>query len=96
MHSRVCAVLFVGSVAAFSPAALPLLRSRSPRHAVAVMSEAPGVKTMPSGLVFEEITAGTGESPGLEQTVKVRLCPCLRATLGQRARSASRLRRHRA
>ena len=57
-------------VAAWSPAAVPLLRPRSPRLAVAhqaamtVMSEA---RTMPSGLVFEEITAGAGDSPGLEQ-----------------------------
>jgi|NorSeaMetagenome_1021524.scaffolds.fasta_scaffold65778_1 FKBP-type peptidyl-prolyl cis-trans isomerase FkpA len=58
-------------VAAWSPAALPVLRPRSPRLAVAnqaVMSEA---RTMPSGLVYEEITAGTGDSPKLEQTVKV-------------------------
>ena len=55
-------------VAAWSPAAVvPLLRPRSPRLALAhlpVMSEA---RTMPSGLVFEEITAGAGDSPGLEQ-----------------------------
>lgn len=58
-------------VAAWSPATLPLLRPRSLRLAVAsqaVMSEA---RTMPSGLVYEEITAGTGDSPALEQTVKV-------------------------
>merc|ERR1719162_1657871 len=58
------------TVTAWSPAALPLLRSRSPRR-VAVVCEAPGARMMPSGLVFEEITAGTGDSPALEQTVKV-------------------------
>ena len=55
-------------VAAWSPVAVPLLR---PRHAVrshAVME----ARTMPSGLVYEELTAGTGDSPELEQMVKVR------------------------
>ena len=56
-------------VAAWSPLAVPLLRPRlAVRHAV-MMSEA---RTMPSGLVYEEITAGTGDSPALEQLVKVR------------------------
>lgn len=55
-------------VAAWSPVAVPQLRPRlAVRHAV--MSEA---RTMPSGLVYEEITTGTGDTPTLEQMVKVR------------------------
>ena len=54
-------------VAAWSPVAVPLLRPRlAVRH---VVMEA---RTMPSGLVYDEITAGTGDSPELEQLVKVR------------------------
>ena len=33
---------------------------------------APGAKTLPSGLVYEELTAGDGESPTPEQKVTVR------------------------
>ena len=70
-------------VAAWSPVAVPLLRPRlAVRHAV--MSEA---STMPSGLVYEEITAGTGDSPALEQMVKVR-------HRGVRVRRCTRTRSH--
>ena len=55
-------------VAAWSPAAVPLLRPRLAVRGHAVME----ARTMPSGLVYEELTAGTGDSPELEQMVKVR------------------------
>ena len=55
-------------VAAWSPVAVPLLRPRLAVRGHAVME----ARTMPSGLVYEELTAGTGDSPELEQMVKVR------------------------
>ena len=55
-------------VAAWSPVAVPLLRPRLAVRGHAVME----ARTMPSGLVYDEITAGTGDSPELEQMVKVR------------------------
>ena len=48
-------------------------------------AESPGARTTESGLVYEELAAGEGASPGLEQMVKVHYVGAARPSPGQRS-----------
>lgn len=59
---------------AWRPKVGPLLRARATKVSAEFLAKAaaePGAVKTPSGLIYKEVTAGTGASPGAEDTVKV-------------------------